>query len=357
VRVVRFQLLRFRAAIGQPERYREQTPTAGVDAPLGSGDSAPPEPVPESRVRIGDIDAPPESRDSAPPRASFRYKLHQSIRLSNDLREHGMRLQIWQHNSKLAGYLLAEQTGIAVPRIFRESADIHSIAAADLESFGDRFVVKPNTGAFSRGVHLLIRRSADRFHDLVDGVERSWAELVASFQDLVLNNQISQRVVVEELLTPAPSTRNVISVPDDWKIYCCYDRPVVVMQRRLFESMDASKWRFRYWTPEWTDLGAAMDPRRHGSELEPPIDGRALIEAAAAIGKATKASFCRIDLYETDRGVVFGELTPHPGGAQLWRSDIDELLGRQWEQAEARLLVEGRPALVPHPGAKVQVEP
>jgi hypothetical protein len=300
-------------------------------------------------IEIGRAPAPTES---APPRPSFLYKLHESTRVSDDLRQHGMRMQVWQHNSKLAGYRLAERAGVALPKLFRESVDIDAITPADRAFFGDRFVVKPHTGAFSRGVHLLVRRDADRFLDLVDGMERSWAELVTSFEDLISAGRVARRVVVEELLCPTSSMQDVTSVPDDWKIYCCYDRPVVVMQRRLFESADASKWRFRYWTPEWDDLGAAMDPRRHGPHLEPPIDGRALIDAACAIGEALKAPFCRIDLYETDRGVVFGELTPQPGGPQRWRDDIDELLGREWEQAEARLILEGVPPLVPHPGAK-----
>jgi hypothetical protein len=199
--------------------------------------------------------------------------------------------------------------------LLRASVDIDAITPADLASFGDRFVVKPHTGAFSRGVHLLVRRRADRFVDLIDGAERSWAELVASFEDLVSAGRVSRRVAIEELLNPTPSIRDVISVPDDWKIYCCYDRPVVVMQRRLFESADASRWRFRYWSPEWVDLGVAMDPHRHGPHLEPPIDGRALIDAAAAIGEAAKAPFCRIDLYETDRGSGVRRTDPSSRGS------------------------------------------
>jgi hypothetical protein len=294
----------------------------------------------------------PVPSNSVPPRPSFLYKLHESTRVSGDLQQHGMRMQVWQHNPKLAGYRLAERVGVTLPQLFCEAVDIDAITLADLESFGDRFVVKPHMGAFSRGVHLLVRRSDDRFYDLIDGVERSWAELVASFEGLVSAGRVSRRVAIEELLKPAPPIRDVISVPDDWKIYCCYDRPVVVMQRRLFESADASRWRFRYWSPEWVDLGVAMDPPRHGPHLEPPIDGRALIDAAGAIGAALKAPFCRIDLYETERGVVFGELTPRPGGPQRWRDDVDEMLGRAWEQAEARLMIEGVPPVVPHLGAK-----
>lgn len=286
----------------------------------------------------------------ARPRPSFRYKLNESIRRSAGLREHGMRAQVWQYNGKLAGYRLAERAGVSVPRLLNSSIDIDAITGDDLAGFGDRFVVKPQTGAYSRGVHLLVRRSGDRFHDLVDGVDRTWDEVVSSLEELIAAGQVSRRVVVEELLAPVPALAGTVEVPDDWKVYCCYDRPVVVMQRRLFASLDSSTWRFRYWLPEWVDLGAAMDPLRHGPDLEPPVDGSALIEAARAIGAEARAPFCRVDLYETDRGVVFGELTPHPGGAQAWRDDVDELLGREWEAAEARLMVEGVEPLVPRSG-------
>ena len=50
--------------------------------------------------------------------------------------------------------------------------------------------------------------------------------------------------------------------------------------------------------------------------------------------------FCRLDFYDTDRGVVFGEVTLNPGSPDYFEPAVDEFLGRHRELAAARLLVE-----------------
>src|SRR5690606_19877503 len=56
--------------------------------------------------------------------------------------------------------------------------------------------------------------------------------------------------------------------------------------------------------------------------------------------------FLRVDLYDTPRGVVIGELTMAPGGPQRYSARHDRHLGDLFERAEARLhqdLYDGRP--------------
>ena len=47
-----------------------------------------------------------------------------------------------------------------------------------------------------------------------------------------------------------------------------------------------------------------------------------------------------VDFFESERGPLLGEFTPAPGPPEVFAPEIDEMLGRLWEDAEARLFGE-----------------
>ena len=282
-------------------------------------------------------------RDVEPP--SYRYKLHESKRRKLLLDAEGHRQRVWAFNDKLAGLRLAAELGVATPNTI---ADVPLLADLDWEMLPDRFVLKPLQGAASRATFLLCR-SGDSFRDLMDGKCKSQADIVGAAQDLVDRGLVSARFCVEELLAPRAELLDRIAQPDDFKVFCFWDRPVVVMQRRLGGRPDPSAWRFKFWNSAWEDLGPVKYPDRCDPTLDVPAGGDEIIEAAARIGRHLAIPFVRLDLYDTDRGVVFGEVTPHPGPPERWESNVDEILGRHWEHAEARLLAAGLAPNEPKP--------
>jgi hypothetical protein len=202
-------------------------------------------------------------------------------------------------------------------------------------------VVKPHNGAANRGVYLLVRTSDGRYRDLMSGATRSAAQIRDDYADLVSRGLVSIRLTVEELLAPRPELSDVIDAPDDFKVYCFYDRAPVVMQRRMFGRSDPRDWKFKFWTRDWDDLGPVKYANRCDSRLERPAGADELIAAAERAGRRLAIPFVRLDLFDTDRGIVFGEVSGHPGPPEVWAPEIDELLGREWENAEARLLAAG----------------
>ena len=268
---------------------------------------------------------------------SYRYKLHESKRRKLLLDVEGHRQRVWAFNDKLAGLRLATELDVATPRTI---ADVPVLDDLDWETLPDRFVLKPLHGAASRGTFLLCR-NGDGFDDLMDGKFKSKDDVVGAAQDLTDRGLISARFCVEELLAPRADLRDRIAQPDDFKVFCFWDRPVVVMQRRLGGQLNPSAWRFKFWTSAWEDLGPVKYPDRCDPTLEAPTGGEELMEAAARIGRQLAIPFVRLDFYDTDRGVVFGEVTPHPGPPERWDPRVDEILGRHWEHAEARLLAAG----------------
>jgi hypothetical protein len=273
------------------------------------------------------------------------YKLNESKRRKALLAEHGHRQRVWAHNAKRDGAAFAAANGVSVAAVIIESVPFDALI---WDGLPDRFVIKPVDGAANRGVFLLERRGPG-FLDLIDGVTKTSADVVDQFRHQFESGRVSEFITVEELLLPRPVLRDRILVPDDFKAYCFYDRVEVVMQRRMFASADRSDWRFKFWSRDWNDLGAVKYPDRCDDSLQRPEGAADLVATAERLGRQLAVPFVRIDLYDTDRGAVFGEVSPHPGPPEVWTPELDEQLGQAWEVAEARLLAEGRAPNEPFP--------
>ena len=78
--------------------------------------------------------------------------------------------------------------------------------------------------------------------------------------------------------------------------------------------------------------------------------------ASRANSSAVPRGLLRVDLFEDEDGPVLGEVTPEPGGLVIVRSDVDRMLGQQWEDAEARLRVRFARAGQLSPGLAPQAE-
>ncbi|MFK8024968.1 MAG: ATP-grasp fold amidoligase family protein [Ilumatobacter sp.] len=342
-----------RAARGDRTRQSEKprARTGDVEFAPIEADVAPADPRP---VAIGDsgVDAPPAMRsrrvdpDELPEAvwterygvaSSYTYKLHESKRRRHLLPMMGHRQRVWAFNDKLAGYRFAADHGISSPETIARST---SMADFDWASAPDRFAIKPHNGAANRGVFLLARREDGDYDELLAGRVLSVAAVLEEYAGFVERQQISARFAVEELLAPRPELRSKIDIPDDLKVYCFYDRPVVIMQRRTFGQQDRQLWRFKVWTSDWSDMGPVKYPDRYSSDLERPAGGDSVLAAAERLATSLAVPFIRLDLYDTDRGTVFGEVSPHPGPPEVWDPKVDEFLGQQWEIAEARLLAE-----------------
>ena len=269
---------------------------------------------------------------------SYMYKLNESKRLKLLLNKHGHRQRIWAHNNKRDGIAFASANQVSVPDLIIDATLIDDVM---WEQLPDRFVIKPLDGANNRGVFLLERVGADTFVDLIDGRIKTVAEIRGRYRELTEENRVSAVLTVEELLRPRPALRHRIDVPDDFKMYCFYDRVAVVMQRRMCASANRADWRFKFWSTDWNDLGPVKYPDRCDEGLERPEGADDLVSVAEQLGRQLAVAFVRIDLFDTDRGVVFGEVTPHPGPPEVWTPEFDEQLGHAWEGAEARLLAEG----------------
>ena len=119
---------------------------------------------------------------------------------------------------------------------------------------------------------------------------------------------IKSRIIVEEMLTSNSK------VPNDLKIHCFNGIPNFIyvsidregLNKRQIYDMEWNLLEFT-WEPANKNLFEISKPL-----VEKPKNLQKLIEIASILSKDIR--YCRIDLYNTDRGIVFGEITLHPHG-------------------------------------------
>lgn len=244
----------------------------------------------------------------------------------------GARAPIWKINDKASGYRFAMSHGIRVPHVYGEYARASDI---DWDALPEEFVLKMIAGTASKGVFPLTR-DGDGFRDLIDRSSStvSAEATVAMLEKLHSDGVVSSELIVEELMR-APQGHGLEVIPD-YKLFCFYGvvGMIQVVGRRF---RGAGGQEYRLFSADGADLGDAELNVTLSSSLPPPSHLEDLIAAGEKLSSAIKRPMVRVDMHELDDGVVFGEITPAPGGDHIFRDDVDALLGELWEQAEVRL--------------------
>ncbi|MEO6470302.1 MAG: ATP-grasp fold amidoligase family protein, partial [Aeromicrobium sp.] len=192
-------------------------------------------------------------------------------------------------------------------------------------------VIKSQTGSTGRGVFPL-RRSPDGWTIVTktDAIEpQNIAKRLRTLQD---DGLVSGPYFAEELLGRGDGN----ALPVDVKILAFYGEIGLVLLRSAAEHADTRANTFRSVLEDGTEVG----PIHWKYNPEIPIPGNLdkLVDVARRLSLSISRAFVRIDMYEIGGRIVFGELTPRPGGGQDFGPEHDERLGHLWERAHARVL-------------------
>jgi len=189
----------------------------------------------------------------------------------------------------------------------------------------DRFVVKPTHGAnWVRVVRdkssldraELIRTCKGWLAQNYHGVTREWAY-----------KHVPPRIIVEELIDDGHGV-----TPHDYKLFTFHGRTeyiLVVMGR--FEDRG-----FAVMTPDWQPVDVVWPAVGKRRDAERPPHLSQMLEIAQKLGHDTP--FARIDFYDTERKLYFGEMTMTPGGAfDIYEPrEFDLTIGRHWRMRPRR---------------------
>ncbi|MCE7792426.1 teichuronopeptide biosynthesis [Salipaludibacillus sp. CUR1] len=268
-----------------------------------------------------------EDRNTASlePLSSFRGQLTTRLRR----RQLGEILPEWELDDKQAAYKFAENHGFTIPAV---NETVWTAASLPKEK---GTVIKPVNGAGARGVYLIVN------DDHILDVKRSEvltnvSELDENMaEDLHLNWVSSDQWKTEELFY---NDQTYSEPARDLKFYCFYGKAALILEVKRFPEP-----AYCWWTPEGK-------PVRTGKYEKALMKGNGFSQADLAeveeFSLKIPAPFCRIDFLSSDKGLVFGEITPKPGNYDHFNKQTDQLLGEYYLQAEGRLmsdLLNGKP--------------
>ena len=133
--------------------------------------------------------------------------------------------------------------------------------------------------------------------------------------------RVPPRVLVEELLvTPAGGQ------PAEYKFFVFHGRV-----EALYVDVDRYvNHRRNFYSRDWTPLHVSKDRYPRGEVRPRPDSFDRMLEIAERLAQET--DFVRVDLYDVDGRIVFGELTNYPsGGFKNWSPPSYDLeLGKRW---------------------------
>ncbi len=281
-------------------------------------------------------------RDEFARRASFQSRIHQERRLRRLAREVGAPSTSVIARGKFQVYDLVRSHGIDVPTVFGRWDDPRDIPWPDLP---DPVVVKTAFGTSAKGVWPL-RRSAGGWQPVGDTTTITEAELTSEMTTLVEQDTVTPPFVAEEFLDEDGTGR----LPTDVKVYAFYGEVLMVVLRRPGRLGEKPRLTpFRIIDANGDDMADFQTPSRIDPTMQVPARLPEAVAAAERLSVAIRAPFSRLDFYCIGDRVVFGEVTPRPGGSAWHGPVVDELLGDAWDRAQVRLARDLAAGLPPDP--------
>lgn len=273
-------------------------------------------------------------------RASYRQSLRQHVRIfrAEDKLHAPIKSAALQVPYKLRNTEFAASHGIQFPQIYRVWSTIESV---DLNDLPDQFVLKADGGAGSVAVFPLARMDSGLYRAIGAPGEYTASDVVERLRSL--GSSARPPYFAEQLLTGMHDD----PIPNDVKFYMFYGKVGQILVRNVGEHGRAATIRVKFVDEDGHDFGPVAVGRNYDSSIPVPNSLAEMAQAAKHLSRAIGLPFCRVDLYETSQGVVFGEVTRAPsGGNERFVPEHDEKLGRHWIEGSARLasdLAMGRP--------------
>jgi hypothetical protein len=282
-------------------------------------------------------------RDAFARRPSFQSRLHRERRLRRLRREIGAPSYGVIQHGKFYVYDLVRSHGIDVPAQYGRWDDPHDIAWPGLP---DSTVIKAAFGSHGRGVWPL-RRTSGGWQTVGDTPNTiTEAEITTLLAARVEHHNVRPPFAAEEFLDEDGTGR----LPTDVKVYTFYgEAQMVVLRRpgRLGERLGQTP--FRIVDTKGDDMVGFTTRSRVDASLPVPPGLSDVVQAATRLSLAIRAPFSRLDFYCIGNRVVFGEVTPRPGGSGWHGPVVDELLGDAWDRADLRLARDIADGLPPGP--------
>lgn len=282
------------------------------------------------------------TRDAFARIPSFQARVHLERRLRKLGQAIGAPSTSVIRHGKFHVYDLVRSHGIQTPAELGRWDDPRDIPWVELP---DLVVVKSAYGTNAQGAWPL-RRSDDGWC-AVGGTESITADDLTSWLTaLVEQGTIRAPFVAEEFLDEDGTGR----LPTDVKIYAFYGEvPMVVLRRPGRLGEEWAKTLYRAVDEHGVDTVGLETASTIDPTLPVPARFAEAVDLAKQLSVVLRTPFSRLDFYCLPDRVVFGEITPRPGGSAWHGPVVDRMLGEAWDRAQARLARDLSDGMTPEP--------
>lgn len=243
----------------------------------------------------------------------------------------------WNFGHKYDTHQFCNHNSIPVPELYANFEKIEDIELRDLPS---KFVLKPSYSSTSKGVLVLERVSSDSYFDHMTGLELTETDIRDIQRNVYDSHPRAKRkyTMAEEYVIDSSTG----GVPEDYKFLAFQGIIGLIIKinrndKKLTMSYFDSEFRPIYdnrivFNSKLADLTVAETPR----------NWKRLLDVATRASYVVPTPFARIDLFDSTRGPVLGEITLTPGSfyyptGHVLSAEENQRLGSLWKDSEIRL--------------------
>jgi hypothetical protein len=208
----------------------------------------------------------------------------------------------------------AAMAGLHVPHTIWSGSDIRDLQAVELP---EHWVLKPN----HRSGQIYFGGGRPDLRELTM-VTATWLDAFESSVKGEWAYSTARPMLLVEAMLGRPG-----APPPDYKFFV-FDGRVVAIQVDVDRYNEHKR---RFYLPDWSPLDVRCGPCELAQVVPPPPNLERMLAIAAQLGQPF--DFIRIDLYDVNGVIEFGEFTPYPGGGldRFFPASFDAELGNAWK--------------------------
>lgn len=191
----------------------------------------------------------------------------------------------------------------------------------DFESLPPKFVLKTTNGGGGLDVYLIKNKNNIDQHSIVNSLNHDLKIGTNGGREWAYSGISVPRIICEELLINKSTPEAGV---EDFKILCFKGIPhyIIVDKDRYTEH------KRNFYTPEWDRVNITTDHEQFESDYPKPKNLEGMLDVARKL--SADFPFVRVDLYNIDGKIFFGELTFYPwsGYVQFTPDSFDFELGQ-----------------------------
>ncbi len=196
-----------------------------------------------------------------------------------------------------------------------------NLTKEEFERLPNSFVLKTTNGSGNSAVKIIKDKSQENFEELRNFFENCKKIDVGDYTMESWYSGIPFKIMAEKLLD--------IKAVDDYKIHC-FNSGKIIIEHLTERNKEKGILKSNAYDENWNKLNFTMGTELYTYEVKPPKNFSEMIRVAKKLSE--DFDYVRVDLYNIDGEIYFGELTfCDAGGFGVFNpKSWDEILGSYW---------------------------